>query len=171
MKKRSLIKQIFLLILASVATGGALGFWYMPRWVKYTSPDGAFTNDFRNNPIQMGLPKPADYTFVKDDSLKIYSLKMNNGIDEINRLDVLESATANEDWFNKTLSQTGGLLLEGNSADFILDLQKEQAFLRGRIIFAPHGKGIYKIFIVRASLEELKTLDSERFLYSLNFSQ
>lgn len=166
------IKQIGAIILASLIVGSALGFWWQPRWHAYKPADAAFSAEFREKPIQMGIPKPAEFNFVKDDSLKIYSLKGEFGIDEINRLDVLENPDADARWFEQTVKQSGGKVLAGSKDDFVLELQMEgeTVYLRGRIVYAPGGRGVYKIFIIRESQEKLSTLESERFLYSLKFS-
>ena len=168
--KIGLLKQILLLVGGSVALGAAFGFWFMPRWVQYVAPDEAFFCEFRQKPVNMGFPKPVEYVFVKDDSLKIYTLKWDLGIDEINRLDVLESPNANQEWFEKTIAQTKGSLIKGDADDFSVKLPSDEIYLRGRIVYAPGGKGIYKIFVVRGSAEELESLDSERFLYGLKFA-
>lgn len=166
---KRVIKNLLLLILLGGILGGALGLWYRTPWRSYEPPDRAFSCEFRQNPIQMGFPKPKEFTFVRDDSIKIYSYKGEFGIDEINRFDVLESAEAQEQWFEVTVKQSGGTLLKGSKDDFTLLLPAEGAYFRGRIVYAPDGRGIYKIFSVRGSAEELSTLETERFLFGLKF--
>lgn len=164
-----MLKQILWLILGSVLVGAFLGYWYRTPWFDYKSPDGKFRCEFRREPIQMTFPKPDNYEFTADGSLKIYSAKGDFGVDEINRFDHLASPHAAADWFHLTVDGTGGELLAGNEDDFTLYLPKEQLYLRGRIIYDPTGSGIYKIFSVRPSKQELTALDTERFLFGVQF--
>lgn len=167
--KSKFIRYAFLTILGGILIGALTGWWIRPEWVIFAPPDTAFKSEFRAKPIQMGFPKPAEYSFTGDDMLQIYSLKDNRGIDEINRMDDITSPQADQEWFEMTVRQTGAKILEGNKKDFSIYIPESDAYLRGRIVFADRGKGIYKIFIVRGSQVELTDLESVRFLYGIKF--
>lgn len=167
--KTGFLKYVFFALALGIGFGAVAGWWLKPVWSNYSAPDSAFAAEFRTNPIQMGFPKPREYDFAEDDMLQIYSVKDKRGIDEINRLDNITSAQADQEWFEQTVKQTGATLLEGNKDDFSLHITESDVYLRGRIIFAERGKGIYKIFIIRGSRVELGDLDSIRFLYGIKF--
>lgn len=163
------MKLFIIILICGIIIGGAFGLWFRTPWSEYEAPDKAFVAEFRQKPIQMGFPKPEELDFVRDDSLKIYSFKGDFGIDEINRFDNIESPDAKEKWYEATISQTGGKLIKGNAEDFTLFLEDENAYFRGRIVYAPGARGVYKIFSIRVTAGELETLETERFLYGLKF--
>jgi len=116
----------------------------------------------------MSMPKPQKYTFAKDDLLKVYSSRTPRGLDEINRLDEFTSAQADVDWFDATVRETKARLITGNAGDFSLELA-EGMFLRGRVFFSPDGKGLYKVFVIRGTSEDLESPSVVRFLYGVDF--
>lgn len=162
-------KPFIFIVLLGLGLGGFAAFYLKPKWAEFRPVDRSFTAQFyEQRPVQIAFPKPDKYSFVLDDLVKVYSVKTPRGVDEINKFENINSPAADEDWFQATLRETKAQLLSGNKDDFTAQLP-EGVFLRGRFLIAPEGKGLYKIFVIRSSEDELLLPSSVRFLYGIKF--
>lgn len=164
-----MIRTFLLVVLLGLVLGGIVGYFLQQKWVTFEAPDKSFTASFfETKPLQMAIPRNSKQVFAEDELLRVYSIRTPLGIDEINKFETLTTASADEDWFQYTLKETKGTLLSGTKEDFMIEMP-EGIYLRGRILFAPNGQGLFKIFVLRKSLEELDYPSAVRFLYGIKF--
>lgn len=168
MKKIKFYWLVILTLVLAIGIGWFFGSRQVVKLYQWESPDMDIKGYFTNDPIE------SYQTFLEDyASATMFSAVSRHprGLDEIDRLEVKKSEAGQ--LLFKDMSKPANIkVVRDDINDFLLEITDdkstetlESGFIRGRIFFQPTGKYLYRVWIIRDSIEETEMPSAKKIIF------